>query len=267
MNSTVKNGVIYTEREGTIGRVILNRAEKRNAMSEAMWAAIPAAVAELDADPQVRVIILTSNGQGAFSAGADIAELQVIATDPERRESNRKAIRDAQRCLARAKKPTIAVIWGACIGGGCGLALHCDFRFAATKAKFAITPAKLGIVYPLNDTKQLIDLVGPSKAKSLLFTGRMVAADEALAMGLVDHVCSEADLTTDVQAFAAQLASASQYSIQHMKHFVQRVLDGQIDDDETTAQIFKDAQEGEDAAEGVTAFLEKRSADFRWSSD
>ncbi|MBL4837979.1 MAG: enoyl-CoA hydratase/isomerase family protein, partial [Kordiimonadaceae bacterium] len=96
MNSTVKNGVIYTEREGTIGSVILNRAEKRNAMSEAMWAAIPAAVAELDADPQVRVIILTSNGQGAFSAGADIAELQVIATDPERRESNRKAIRDAQ---------------------------------------------------------------------------------------------------------------------------------------------------------------------------
>ncbi|MBL4638966.1 MAG: enoyl-CoA hydratase/isomerase family protein [Kordiimonadaceae bacterium] len=265
MNFSDKSNVIYIERQGHIGRLVLNRPEKRNAMSEAMWTVIPSAVALLDADPDVKVIIITSSDEGAFSAGADISELQTIAADPARRESNRLAIRDAQRCLARAKKPTIALVWGACVGGGCGLAIHCDFRFASSAAKFAITPAKLGIVYPLNDTKQLIDLVGPSKAKSLLFTGRMILADEALDMGLIDEVYDADSLLENTLAFAEQISTVSQYSVQNMKRFVQRVLDGQVDDDQVTAEIFKAAQEGEDAAEGVQAFLEKRPSAFRWN--
>jgi len=267
MNYDDTSGVIYIEREGSVGKIILNRPDKRNAMSEAMWAAIPEAVASLDADPAVRAIIVTSSSEAAFSAGADIGELEAIAGDPERQESNRLSIRAAQRSLARAKKPTIAQIWGACIGGGCGLAIHCDFRFAATTARFAITPAKLGIIYPLSDTKQLVDLVGPSNAKSILFTGRMFNAEEAVTIGLVDHVYAGSALADYVAEFAEQISQASQYSVQNMKVFIQRVLDGQTDEDNETAAIFNLAQAGEDAAEGVRAFLEKRKATFTWQGN
>jgi enoyl-CoA hydratase/carnithine racemase len=260
-----KNSPIHIEKTGPIGRLILNRAEKRNAMSEAMWRMLPDAAEALDRDPDVRVIVLMSSSEAAFSAGADIAELEEIAKDKSRQESNRLAIRDAQRRLARVAKPTIAQISGACMGGGCGIALHCDFRFAALGARFGVTPAKLGLVYPLNDTKQLMDLVGPSKAKSMLFTGRVVDAEEALSIGLVDELCKPDDLATRVEAFAHQLAAVSQYSLRGIKTFVQRVLDGQVDDDAATAEAFRAAHEGEDAAEGVRAFLEKRPPNFRWN--
>ncbi|SDE49916.1 enoyl-CoA hydratase/isomerase family protein [Kordiimonas lacus] len=256
---------VFLEKVGPIGRLVLNRPEKRNAMSEAMWASIPGAVARLDADPDVRVIIVCSSTEKAFSAGADIAELEQIATSPDRQESNRLAIREAQRTLARAKKPTIAQVAGACMGGGCGLAIHCDMRFAANTARFAITPAKLGLIYPLNDTKQLMDLVGPAKAKSMLFTGRVVDADEALRIGLVDELFSLGELAERTQAFAQQIAQVSQYSVRGIKQTIRLILDGQHDDDDQTAQMFKDAHTAEDATEGVRAFLEKRSPAFRWN--
>lgn len=258
---------VCVKKDGHIGFLLLNRVHKKNAMSEAMWRAFPDAVKSLDGDPDVRVILVSSIDEGAFSAGADIAELGEIAADKARQESNRQAIRNAQRCLARAKKPTIAMIYGACMGGGCGLAIHCDMRFAAPEARFAITPAKLGIVYPLNDTKQLIDLVGPAKAKSMLFTGRVLGAEEAETIGLVDAVVPKKQLRQHTLEFAHQIASVSQFSVQAMKKFVQRVLDGQEDDDAETAAIFKDAQEGIDAEEGIKAFLEKRKPAFRWNGD
>lgn len=260
-----KNSPIHTEKAGSFGYLMLNRPEKRNAMSEAMWRMLPEAATALDRDPDVRVIIVASTSEAAFSAGADIAELEQIAKDKARQESNRVAIREAQRTLARLAKPTIARISGACMGGGCGIAIHCDFRFAATGARFGITPAKLGLVYPLNDTKQLMDLVGPAKAKSMLFTGRVVDAEKALAIGLVDELCAQEELAAKVEGFANQMASVSQYSVRGIKGFVQRILDGQVDDDATTADLFRAAHEGEDAAEGVRAFLEKRVPNFRWN--
>jgi enoyl-CoA hydratase/carnithine racemase len=258
---------VYVRVDGAVGRIVLNRLEKRNAMSEAMWAAIPNAVKILEQSKDVRVIVLCSSGAQAFSAGADISELEVISSNADRRESNRLAIRNAQRVLARATKPTIAEISGPCIGGGCGLAIHCDFRIAADTAKFGITPAKLGIIYPLNDTKQLMDLVGVSKAKSLLFTGRIVNAADAFEMGLIDEVCQVDALAEQVIDLASHLASVSQYSLQGMKQSIQRILDGQVDDDSATSQQFIDAHEGVDAQEGVRAFLEKRTPAFTWNGE
>lgn len=264
---TSPDSPIYVSVEGGIGHLVLNRPDKRNAMNEAMWSAMPAAVALLDADPAVRVIIVRSSSEKAFSAGADIAELEAIAGDPSRQESNRQAIRAAQRALARADKPTIAEIRGACMGGGCGIAIHCDMRFAANTARFGITPARLGLIYPLNDTKQLMDLVGPAKAKSMLFTGRVVGAEEALQIGLVDELHEADDLSAKTAAFADQIAAASQFSVRGIKATIRRILDGQYDDDAETAAMFRAAHEGVDAAEGVRAFLEKRSPVFRWTGD
>jgi enoyl-CoA hydratase/carnithine racemase len=258
---------VYIAAEGGIGSLVLNRPDKRNAMSEAMWATVPDAVAALDADPAVRVIVVRSSCDKAFSAGADIAELEAIAKDPARQESNRQAIRAAQRTLARAAKPTIAEIRGACMGGGCGLAIHCDMRFAANTARFGITPARLGLIYPLNDTRQLMQLVGPAKAKSMLFTGRVVDAEEAHRIGLVDELFAAEDLSERTAAFAHTVAQASQYSVQGIKQTIRRILDGQDDDDAETAEMFRRAHEGRDAAEGVRAFLEKRPPVFRWNGE
>jgi len=258
---------VYVKVEGAVGYLLLNRPEKKNAMSEAMWAAIPGAVKMLDQDKNVRVIILTSSSTGVFSAGADIAELEQIAENAERQESNRVAIREAQRSLARAEKPTIAQVSGPCMGGGCGLALHCDLRFASKSARFGITPAKLGIVYPLSDTKQLMELVGPSQAKSILFTGRVMGAEEAISIGLIDQIHADSDLVENTKEFAQQMVSVSQFSIRNMKVNIRRILDGQIDDDDATAETFKKAQEGIDAKEGIRAFLEKRPAKFKWNGE
>ena len=267
MNLSDTSSSVFVTTEGAVGFIKLNRPERRNALSEAMWAAIPAAVEMLEADRTVRIIIFTSSDDTAFSAGADIGELESISADPARRESNRLAIRNAQRSLARATKPTIALIWGACMGGGCGLALHCDFRFAATHSQFGVTPAKLGIVYPLSDTKRLMDTVGVSNAKSLLFTGQKISAERALVIGLVDRTYKPEDLEKDTLAFAQQIAAVSQFSVREMKLNVQRILDGQTDDDVVTADMFNKAQEGIDAQEGVRAFLEKRAPKFCWNGE
>ncbi len=260
-----KNSHVYCFIGDQIGHIMLNRPLKYNAMSCAMWQAVASAVALLDADPSVRVIVLKSVSDKAFSAGADIGELSRAAEDKDFREQNRRAIRHAQRSLARAKKPTIAAIQGACIGGGCGLAIHCDIRIAAHGSRFGITPAKLGLIYPLSDTRTLIELVGPSHAKLMLYTGRHVTGKEALTMGLIDILVASEHLSSEITATANTIKCLSQYSIRGIKRNIRRVMDGQIDDDDITAAEFNEAQDGIDAAEGLSAFLEKRNARFLWN--
>ncbi|WP_262694945.1 enoyl-CoA hydratase/isomerase family protein [Kordiimonas aquimaris] len=259
------NAHVYIKTEGKLGRIVLNRLARKNALTQAMWNAIPDAVSVLNDMPDVSVIILCSSSDSAFAAGADLKELQEISKDPARCESNRVALRDAQRALARSPKPVIAEIAGPCMGGGCGLAIHCDFRIASTNAKFGVTPAKLGIIYPLNDTKELMDLVGVSNTKKLLFTAQHINGAQALEIGLIDQLVSPEMLHDVTEAFAAQMTAVSQYSIRGMKWTIQQILDGQIDDDDETAAMFCAAHEGEDAIEGMNAFLEKRKPNFRWT--
>lgn len=256
---------LYITKDSGIGRLVLNRPDKYNALTMAMWQAIPEYLTALDADPEVRAVIVTSSTPKAFCTGADIAEMGEIAQDERRREENRRAIRDAQRILARLNKPTIAQISGACFGGGCGIALHCDLRFASTDSKFGITPAKLGLVYPLNDTKTLVDLIGPSHAKRILFTARTILPEEALQIGMIDGLYAPEELEGATLEFAAQMAAVSQYSLRGMKKFIRRIMDGQVDDDGCTATIFTDAHDSDDHHEGLKAFKEKRKPNFTWN--
>ncbi|MGL6043307.1 MAG: enoyl-CoA hydratase/isomerase family protein, partial [Sandaracinobacteroides sp.] len=135
-------------RDGQIARLLLDRPAKRNALDQAMWEAIPHAVGAAMADRQVRLLVLESSTSGLFCAGADIAEFAACTADPAWRARNQAAIRATQLAISRAEKPVIALIDGDCIGGGCGLALAADIRIASPAARFGITPARLGLVYP-----------------------------------------------------------------------------------------------------------------------
>lgn len=243
------------DQAGPIARIRIDRADKRNAFTQAMWEALPELVAEAVAG-SARVIVLQSATPGIFCAGADIAELMANKDDPAWRAANQAAINRAQHDLARAAKPVIAEIDGDCVGGGCGLVLAADIRIASPRSRFGITPAKLGLVYPLHDTKLLVDLVGPGQAKRILFTGALIDGAEALRIGLIDLVAESA------AEVAAQVAANSAHSLRAMKAMVRRVLDGQSADDAATLATFAEAFTLPDFAEGTSAFLEKRKARF-----
>lgn len=241
---------------GPVARLFIDRPDKRNAFDQAMWTLLPELVEAAVADPAVRVLTLESAHPGMFCAGADIAELLANRTDPAWLAANHAAIERAQYVLARAAKPVIAFIDGDCVGGGCGLALAADIRVATPQARLGITPAKLGLVYPLHDTKLLIDLVGPGQAKRMLFTGMLLDAAEALRIGLVDELADSPGHLEDL------VSGNSPHSTTGMKQLVRRVLDGQVEEDAASRQAFAAAFNGADFAEGTSAFVEKRRPEF-----
>ena len=243
--------------EGAVATLLIDRADKRNAFTMAMWQAAPALLAEAASDPAVRLLVVRAAASGgAFCAGADIRELLANKDDAEWRSANQAAINRVQYELARLPLPTLAFIEGDCIGGGCGLALACDLRIATGAARFGITPARLGLVYPLHDVKLLVDLVGPGQAKRILYTGSLLDAEEALRIGLVEQLADSPD------AWIADLLAASPHSIRATKGFVRRVLDGQAEDDSETLAAFAAAFEGADFLEGTAAFVAKRKPRF-----
>lgn len=255
------SGLLRLELAPPIARIKIDRLPLKNAFSQAMWELLPTLLQQCVDDPEARVIILQSSAPGAFSAGADISELSSRASSPEWMAANQAAIRHAQRDLARVARPTVALIEGACVGGGCGLAMACDIRVASPGAKFGIPAAKLGLSYSLHDTKLLVDLVGPSQARRLLFSGQLIPAAEAQRIGLVDIVCEDA--AAQVTALATAIADASPAAIAVIKTVIREILDGQADDDARTRHRFEAAFTSEDFKEGVAAFLEKRPPRFQ----
>jgi enoyl-CoA hydratase/carnithine racemase len=248
---------VRLEREGAVAHLIIDRPDKRNAFNQAMWLALSNLVQEADADEAVKLILLRSSTPGMFCAGADIGELLAQKDNADWRSANQAAINDAQYVLTRTTKPTIAFVDGDCVGGGCGLALACDIRVATPRSRFGITPAKLGLVYPLHDTKLLVDLVGPGQAKRMLFSGLLLEAHEALTIGLVEEVGDDPD------ALIGSLTAASSHSARGVKGFIRRILDGQVADDADTLAAFAEAFTLPDFLEGTTAFVEKRKPQFR----
>ena len=157
------SGHLRLDLDGPLAIITIDRPAKRNAMSLAMWLAVPGLIGKVEADEQARVLVI--RGTDHFSAGADIGEFATLRADPDGALRYSAAVHAAERAIATLAKPTIAAITGSCVGGGCEIALACDLRIAADDARFGITPAKLGIVYNLTSTKQLVDAVGPAWAK------------------------------------------------------------------------------------------------------
>ncbi|WP_330333599.1 enoyl-CoA hydratase-related protein [Streptomyces sp. NBC_00536] len=240
-----------------VATVVISHPAKRNAMTADMWRAVPELLTGLAADPAVRALVLTGAG-ATFCAGADISSLRE-STAGSGDDPQSLAVR-AEEALAAFPKPTLAAIRGFCVGGGSQLAAACDLRFAEEGASFGVTPAKLGIVYPASSTRRLAALVGPATAKYLLFSGELIDAERALRTGLLDELLPVGQLDKRVAEFTRILAGRSQLTQAAAKEFA----NGRTDRD---AYWTEQARGSGDTAEGVAAFLERRTPAFTWTVD
>jgi enoyl-CoA hydratase/carnithine racemase len=250
--------------DGEIAWLVLNRPEKRNAVTIAMWQELERCLDTIDADPGIKLVILRGADETAFAAGADIDEFSIVHATPESSAEFAELYGRAQRRLALFPKPVFAMIQGPCVGAGTGLATATDIRFADTTARFGVPAAKLGSVYRLEDTKRIVDLVGPSHAKRFLFSGGIVDAEEALRIGLIDMLFAPQDIERQIRSFAAEVCSVSQYSVRAAKRVIRAILDGAWQETEETDRLFVEAVQGQDYREGVQAFHEKRKPAFTW---
>ena len=241
--------------DGPIATLAFDRPEKRNAFNEAAWREIPAQIERAVGDPAVRVIVVRGSG-GNFAAGADIAEFDTVFASRESTLDYLALMSAATNAIEAAPLPVIAFVEGLCFGAGVAVALSCDVRVAASDGRFAITPAKLGLMYSLADTKRVVDAVGASKAKDLLFTGRVVDASEALSIGLVDVVAD------DVASKVAEMTALSSWTHARTKAVIRKLLDGQHEECDETRGWFADAIDAPDYGEGVAAFRSRRPPAF-----
>lgn len=263
MTAETRYGSIILRRDGAVATLMIDRPTKKNAIDEATWRAFGDASADIAANGDVAVVVVRGAG-GVFSAGADIGEFVALTTaDEDRRDAFADAVRGGEEAVAQIRQPTIAAIEGPCVGGGCQIALACDIRIAAAGARFGVTPAKLGIVYPVTSTRRLVITVGRSAAKDLLFSARLIDADEALRIGMIDRLVAPEGLDAEVEALAQTIVANSRYSLAASKRTVDSIAEGAIDEAELEA-LWRGGFSGEDLKEGARAFLEKRKPAFTW---
>ena len=250
---------------GRVTVVELNAPSRKNAINRAMWAALPDICAAIARDDGVRAVILrgaAGPGGPVFSAGADIGEFAVVYATPESTAAYNALVRAAQAALRDLPRPVIAEVAGPCVGGGCGLALSCDLRFSSDAAVFGITPARLGIGYSVEDTAALVEKVGPARAKDMLFSGRLLPAVEAHAVGLVDRVLAPQALGAATADYVAHLAGLSPQSIQVAKAVINRLVVPEGADMAALRARVAATFSGTDFEEGRAAFLARRPPRF-----
>jgi enoyl-CoA hydratase len=249
---------------GGVGWMMFNQPEKHNAVSYAMWLAVPKIIADFEADPGVRVIVLTGAGEKAFVSGADISEFEEKRSAEESIKLYDAAGEAAQSAIINASKPTIAMIRGICIGGGLAIALNTDVRICSANSVFAVPAARLGLGYRYTGIKRLVDIVGPAFAKEIFFSARKFTAEEGRIMGLVNRVVPEAELEATVNAFAATVSANAPLTMKAAKLAIDAAKEDA--DKRRMAEIdaaIKACFASQDYIEGRRAFMEKRKPRFR----
>lgn len=257
--------VISCSRSGRVARIGINRPEKRNALANRHWVALEAAldrVAGSEAD-----ILVLSGVPGAFSAGADIDELGELLATPEAYAAANDVVQRTQMKLQRLPQTTLAVIDGACVGGGLGLALACDLRLASGRSRFAITPARLGLVYSAADSQRLVHAVGMARAREMLLTGRLLDADVAGRWGLVNQVVEADGLAAAEDALVGGLQATSGQARRGIKAVLAHLGADPEVDSAGAAAAFNAAFYSSDFAEGAAAFLARRPPVFSRGGD
>jgi enoyl-CoA hydratase len=255
---------IIFEIQDTIALITFNRPKALNALNGALIAELSDALDTIAGNEDVKVLVLTGAGDKSFVAGADISELATFNSLQAKLFSEK-----GQAALFKLQElsiPVIAAVNGFALGGGSEIALACDFIYASDNAKFGLPEITLGIIPGFGGTQRLPRLIGQNAAKELIFTGNMISAAEAKALGLVNRVCSQEELMAQVQKTAQTIASRGRVSLRAAKQAVNRGMNVDI---VTGCQIeveaFAVCMASPDAKEGTTAFLEKRKAEFKGS--
>jgi enoyl-CoA hydratase len=257
------SGDILVERDGPIATVIFNRPNVRNALNLAMWTDLAAATEQLSRDDAVRAIVYRGAGREAFASGADISEFAQNRKDRASALAYNKQTEAAFTAIRHSSKPTVAMVFGYCMGGAMAVAMACDFRFAAEGARFGIPAARLSIIYGLDPVHQLIDLVGPAYAKDILYSGRAVDAEEAMRIGFIQRLVPAADLERTTYDYLRKVAENAPLTIRGTKRQIQAVFEGVTDEHRRhLAELGIETFESEDYREGTRAFMEKRPPRF-----
>ncbi len=248
-------------REGGVAVLTVNRPDALNAFDVATLTELRDHLRELAEDSEARVVVVTGAGDRAFAAGADIKYMSGLDVDGAKEWGNLG--HEVGHLLETMPKPTIAAINGFALGGGCEVALACDFRYASSSAKLGQPEVNLGIIPGWGGTQRLARAVGIGLAKELILTGRVIDADEALRIELVNAVYEPGELMQKTLEVAQGLASKAPLALAAAKEAVNRALSGDHGDNlEREADYFGELFSSEDAKEGLTAFAEKREPRF-----
>jgi len=239
----------------------IDRAERRNALDAATRRALIDGVDWAASTDDVGVVVISGNGGKAFASGADLAEGAKLDADQYRAQAAERRIYDA---IAECPRPVIAMIDGWCLGGGCELALSADVRIASTRSRFGQPEVGLGIIPGGGGTQRLPRLVGPGAALRMILSGEVVDADEALRMGLVEQVVPAEELEAATTALATTMAARSPLALGLAKRAVRASMELPLADGLALERdLMGEAMAGDDAAEGIAAFLAKRPAEFK----
>ena len=250
--------------DGAALHIRFNNPAKHNALSVEMWEAIPPLLARAEADDAVRLVVFSGEGTKSFVSGADISQFEDHRAAKEAVKRYEQMAEAALMGIHDFAKPTVAAIRGYCIGGGVNVSISCDIRLATSDSVFAVPASRLGLGYRFSAMKNLVDLVGPGRAKDIFFTARRLDAAEALAIGLVNRVVPPEGLEALVAEYVQMIATGAPLTIKAGKRIIREVLKADADIDmELCRSLILDCFESEDYAEGRTAFMQKRKPVFR----
>ena len=252
---------IMLEKDQGIGYITINRPNALNALNTEVLTELKTGAEEMEKDSDVKVIILTGSGEKSFVAGADISEM--VSKSPAEGEKFGAYGQMVFECIEQLKKPVIAAVNGFALGGGCELAMSCDVRIAAKRAKFGQPEVGLGIIPGFGGTQRLLRLVGMGTAKMLIMSARMINADEALRIGLVDMVVENEQLLDEAKKLALDIATKSPNAVSIAKQTINEGYEkGLKDSIAYEAKMFGECFANAEQKEGMNAFLEKRPAKF-----
>ena len=255
---------MIARKDGPIGTLIFNNPERHNAVSFEMWEAVGTILDDFRADPAICVVILTGAGSKAFVSGADISKFGDERATMDAQTRYNATTERIYGAVQAFPKPTIAMIRGFCIGGGLGLAIACDLRFATQGSKFALPAAKLGIGYGYAGIERFVQTIGPSQTKDIFYSARQLDAAEAYQIGLVNRVLPDSELEAYTAKYADTLAGNAPLTIAAVKKITTELAKPDPARDLTSCKTMVEACfASADFIEGRTAFLEKRKPQFK----
>lgn len=257
------SGLVGAKTTGPIGWLIWDNPSKLNALSPGMSEDALSVVEAYEADPAIKVVVMRGAGRKAFISGGDIKSFATVRANAEAARLAREAPEKLRLKLLNLEKPLIAMIYGYCLGGGLGMALNADLRFASSDSQFSVPAALRGIAYAPAGLKTLVDLVGPSVAKDIMFSARRLKADEALRVGLINRVVDAETLEAETMAYAETLAANAPLSIRASKFFINQLgLERAQRDEARMDAMQREAEGSEDFKEATASFVEKRKPVF-----